>query len=86
MPGFSDSRSEVKSLLAFLDKTKVDMIQWRNLNYDPAEYFRKLKVRVDREDMLGIRELIHTVKDKYPHLMHGYFNPSKSRIRRSRIA
>ena len=83
MPGFTDSVKETRALEKFLDKTKVDMIQWRNLNYDPNAYFRKLKLSVKRQDMIGVRELIQRVKLGYPHLMHGYFNPSKMRIKRA---
>jgi pyruvate-formate lyase-activating enzyme len=84
MPGFTDSRQEMKALFRFLEKTDVDMIQWRNLNYDPAAYFRKLKVVVKREDMVGVGELIRAVREEFPELMYGYFNPSKRRIRRAR--
>lgn len=82
MPGFNDWRKEARAFVSFLGKTKVDMVQWRNLNYDPREYFRDLKLFVRREDLIGIKNLISMVKKKYPKLMHGYFNPSKARIRR----
>ncbi len=84
MPGFTDSWQEVKELLDFIERTTIDMIQWRNLNYDPQAYFRKLKISVARDDMIGVDELVDIVKRKYPNLMHGYFNPSKGRIRRVR--
>ena len=83
MPGFTDSRREVEALFRFLGKIDIDMIQWRNLNYDPIAYFRKLKIRVKREEMMGVDTLIRAVKQEYPRLMHGYFNPSKARIRRA---
>jgi len=38
-PGFTDSIQEIKSLINFIKKTRIDMIQWRNLNIDP-EYYR----------------------------------------------
>ncbi len=84
MPGFNDSRPEVNALRRFLDKRGADMIQWRNLNYDPLRYFRRLRVFVKREEMMGIDTLIGMVKDEYPGMMHGYFNPSKGRMRRHR--
>ncbi len=85
MPGFTDSREEMNALLGTLDKAKIDMIQWRNLNYDPAAYFRKLRIRVNRGDMVGIDTLIRKVDEEYPVVMNGYFNPSKGRIRRVRV-
>lgn len=82
IPGFTDSRGEVQALFRFLEKYNIDMIQWRNLNYDPLAYFRKLKILVKRKDMIGIDTLIRMVKKEYPRLMHGYFNPSRRRIAR----
>ncbi len=83
MPGFTDALRETKALSGFLKKTGVDMIQWRNLNYDPLAYFKRLKISVKREDMTGIAALIRNVKKTNPRLMHGYFNPSRERIRRA---
>ena len=84
MPGFSDYRKEVESLLRFLERTKVDMVQWRNLNYDPMVYFRTLKLKQNRSDMIGIKELIRKVKKERPDLMQGYFNPSKRRMQKAK--
>lgn len=82
MPGFTDMRDEAEHLRRFLDKTGIDMIQWRNLNYDPREYFRRLNLETDPGDMTGMRELISGIRKEYPRLMHGYFNPSKGRMKR----
>ena len=58
------------------------MIQWRNLNYDPLAYFKKLKLSVKKEDMIGVKTLIGRVKKEFPRVMHGYFNPSRARMRK----
>ena len=84
MPGFTDSRKEADALLSFLDRNSVDMIQWRNLNYDPLMYFKKLRINVKYEDTIGIDNVISMVKKEYPNIMHGYFNPSRGRIRRAK--
>jgi len=60
------------------------MIQWRNLNYDPRAYFRLLKFRPDAGALLGMKGLIEGLKKDYPHIMTGYFNPSRRRISRFR--
>ena len=82
MPGFTDLRDEADSFLSFLGRMDVDMVQWRNLNYDPLAYFRRLKIRPEREDMIGMETLINLVKQKYPDVIGGYFNPSKNRMKR----
>ncbi len=84
MPGFNDSRGEAEAFLRFIEKTGVDMIQWRNLNYDPRAYFEELGENVRRKDMIGMDTLIKTVHKKFPRLMKGYFNPSRGRMRRFR--
>lgn len=86
MPGFTDSREESGELIRFLGRTGIDMIQWRNLNFDPDAYRRKLKISVPKEEMEGVRELIKHVHDRFPEVMKGYFNPSRGRIRRFRRA
>ena len=82
MPGLTDSAGEVKSLRRFLDDMDIDMIQWRNLNYDPLAYFRELGLKVSPSEMTGVGNVIGMVKKEYPGVMHGYFNPSKRRVRR----
>lgn len=82
IPGFTDSRKEADAFLRFLGKTNADMIQWRNLNYDPLAYFKKLKLSVKKEDMIGVKTLIGRVKKEFPRVMHGYFNPSRARMRK----
>jgi MoaA/NifB/PqqE/SkfB family radical SAM enzyme len=77
MPGFTDSIDEVSSLEKLIGKYKVDMIQWRNLNYDPVKYFSEIQAMVKREDVLGIRNVMKSLKVKYPKLRYGYFNPWK---------
>jgi wyosine [tRNA(Phe)-imidazoG37] synthetase (radical SAM superfamily) len=82
MPGFTDSAAESKAFRRFLEKAKIDMVQWRNLNYDPELYFRQMGERPLLKELIGVKELILSIKKDFPLLMHGYFNPSKARIRR----
>ncbi|MBF0200512.1 MAG: radical SAM protein, partial [Desulfamplus sp.] len=37
-PGVTDSEMEFRALKKFLKEFPVDMIQWRNMNYDPLSY------------------------------------------------
>ena len=80
MPGFSDSFIEFNALRDFLHRCKVDMIQWRNLNYDPVRYFKVMRADLQASELIGMRQLILSVKKEFPHLISGYFNPSKRRI------
>jgi pyruvate-formate lyase-activating enzyme len=39
MPGFTDTQAEADALVAFLKRHPINMIQWRNLNFDPIRYW-----------------------------------------------
>ena len=73
MPGFTDSLSEVESLISFLDRYPVSMIQTRNMNIDPDYYFEKIGFK--DEDSTGIRNLIKMLREKYKNIRLGYYNP-----------
>lgn len=75
MPGFTDLDVEYKALGALIQKTGIDMIQWRNLNYDPLRYFELLNLRPDSFEMLGIRQEMELLNKQFPKLRMGYFNP-----------
>lgn len=81
IPGFTDSRSEFDAFKSLIGKYNVEMVQWRNLNYDPLRYFKELRIKVRPPELLGMREVIRALKKAYPHIMMGYFNPSKARMR-----
>ncbi|MBF0493976.1 MAG: radical SAM protein, partial [Candidatus Omnitrophica bacterium] len=82
VPGFTDLKNEADALFDFIHKNRVDMIQWRNLNYDPMDYFRKMKITPARGEMIGVDVLINSVHKEFPRLLKGYFNPSRRRVRR----
>ncbi|MCX5679998.1 MAG: radical SAM protein [Candidatus Omnitrophica bacterium] len=75
MPGFTDLKDEYGALRKLVSKTGVDMIQWRNLNYDPIRYFKLLKVRPVEDEMIGIKQEMELLKKEFPKLRMGYFNP-----------
>jgi len=75
MSGFTDSRAEFDSLKGLIEKLKFDMIQWRNLNYDPLRYFREMRVSVKRPEILGMRAIMDALKEDFPRLKAGYYNP-----------
>ncbi|HOP61906.1 MAG TPA: radical SAM protein [Spirochaetota bacterium] len=72
-PGFTDSVSEVESLYSFLEKFPVNMIQTRNMNIDPDYFFDRINFQ--DEDAIGIRNLIDEIRQKYPSVRLGYYNP-----------
>jgi len=77
MPGFTDSKDECACLRKFIEAYKIDMIQWRNLNFDPLHYFQIIRYPVNPSDMIGVRQLIMSLKKTFPGLKMGYYNPPK---------
>lgn len=78
-PGFTDSEQETEALLSFIETTQIDMIQWRNLNFDPRLYIRLMDQTLDNGNPVGMEILMDKVSKAFPHLIHGYFNPPVKR-------
>nr|NJM01815.1 radical SAM protein [Desulfobacula sp.] len=76
-PGFTDSEKEAAAFLEFAGTTGIDMIQWRNLNFDPNHYFRIMKAVEDPGRPLGMETVMKRISERFPKLRHGYFNPPK---------
>jgi pyruvate-formate lyase-activating enzyme len=73
-PGFTDQESEWQSLRKLISETGLDLIQMRNLNIDPEWYIDLLGVDL-KEKKLGMSRLIAMLRDEFPDLKLGYFNP-----------
>jgi len=74
LPGFTDREDELKALCRFLEETRVDLIQMRNLNIDPEWYLKSLEIPKG-EKAMGILQWMNRLKDSFPDLRFGYFNP-----------
>ena len=74
-PGFTDSREESAALTGFIDECNIDMIQWRNLNFDPKKYCELMEATAPGGEPLGMETIIKRLSQRFPHLIHGYFNP-----------
>ena len=85
MPGFTDTEGEAQALEDFIPAHRVDMIQWRNLNYDPYQYFRDLKLSGSDQNFIGMSVLQERLHQKFPGVLMGYFNPKKILLERGRI-
>jgi len=79
-PGFTDCPEEASALLSFLRARPVHMIQWRNLNFDPLRYWKAMSQACPCGPPLGMKTLLSMVRDAFPALRHGYFNPPKEQF------
>jgi pyruvate-formate lyase-activating enzyme len=79
-PGMTDSVAEYEALRKLIIDTDLCMIQWRNFNIDPDWYLGKIGV-IDSGEILGVKQLMQLLKEEFPNLKYGYFNPPIERIK-----
>jgi len=79
-PGMTDSVAEYNALRKLINETGLKMIQWRNFNIDPDWYLGKIGV-TDTGECLGVNQLMKLIREEFPELKFGYFNPPMERIK-----
>jgi len=79
-PGMTDSVEEYEALRRLIHETGLNMIQWRNFNIDPDWYLGKIGV-TDTGEFLGVKQLMELIREEFPQLKFGYFNPPIERIK-----
>ena len=75
LPGFTDSTKEFEALCVLLSSLQPDRIQLRNLNMDPEWYLQSIDFGKSISSM-GMRNWIDKIKNNFPKLQLGYYNPS----------
>lgn len=78
-PGMTDNIEEYEALRKLIIETDLCMIQWRNFNIDPDWYLEKINVP-DTGECMGVKQMMELLREEFPHLKFGYFNPSMERI------
>jgi pyruvate-formate lyase-activating enzyme len=79
-PGMTDSIAEYEALRELIRGTGLSMIQWRNFNIDPDWYLGKIGV-TDTGECMGVKQMMELLREEFPQLRFGYFNPPMERIR-----
>jgi len=75
LPGFTDDPEESAALTELIDSCRPDLIQLRNLNMDP-EYYLQVVKHSPASPPLGILNWLDQLRDRFPKLQFGYFNPA----------
>ncbi|MGJ7033114.1 radical SAM protein [Niabella hirudinis] len=78
-PGMTDSIAEYEALRKLIRETDLKMIQWRNFNIDPDWYLGKIGVS-ETGEFMGVKQLMDLIREEFPHLKYGYYNPPMERI------
>jgi pyruvate-formate lyase-activating enzyme len=79
-PGFTDSPQEVEALIRFLQQYPINMIQWRNLNFDPLRYWKEMNAVATHGEPIGMEKMIIRIRNQFSNLKFGYFNPPKEKF------
>jgi pyruvate-formate lyase-activating enzyme len=79
-PGMTDTEGEYEALRKVIKETNLKMIQWRNFNIDPDWYLGKMGI-TEPMDVFGIRNMLDMLREEFPNLKYGYFNPPMERIK-----
>jgi len=79
-PGMTDSVLEYEALRQTIMDTNLNMIQWRNFNIDPDWYLGKIGV-TETGECLGMKQMMELLRDEFPQLKFGYYNPPIERIK-----
>ncbi len=72
-PGLTDEEEEFEALSEII-ALGVDFIQLRNHAIDPLWYLKRLGFKPTNK-VLGVKELVHRLAQRFPRLRFGYFNP-----------
>ncbi len=75
-PGFTDREEEVEGLIDLIKRTRLDLVQMRNLNIDPDLYIEAM----GRGSGMGISKMMDVLKKEFASLQFGYFNRTKGII------
>ncbi|MEJ7828679.1 MAG: radical SAM protein, partial [Segetibacter sp.] len=79
-PGMTDSVEEYEALRKVIAQTGLKMIQWRNFNIDPDWYLGKINAS-DTGECIGVKQLQELIREEFPGIKYGYFNPPIERIK-----
>jgi pyruvate-formate lyase-activating enzyme len=79
-PGMIDREREVEALLTFVQETKLNLIQLRNLNIDPEVLLPRMPDFNTWGKALGMRQMIATLKRECPQVEIGNFSRPIRRV------
>ncbi len=96
-PGFTDTAEEMEALERIVTEYRVDMIQTRNLNFDPEIYMEEMaavKGTAGEEGAggsglsgargIGMAGWISWARSRFPWIKLGYFNPPREEMEKYR--
>ncbi len=77
LPGVNDSLEETEAMIRFVREYDVNMIQLRNLNFDPDLLLPD--IRLPQGEILGVVNMLERFQREVPQLLIGNHNPYRPR-------
>ncbi|MNR23985.1 hypothetical protein D3C85_1410390 [compost metagenome] len=71
-PGVTDREEEIEAMIEFARRTKLRLIQWRNLNIDPESYLGLIPKA--KGDILGMKQAIEIFQEELPDVVMGSYS------------
>jgi len=81
-PGVTDTQPELDALSAWIEEAGIDMVQLRNLNLDPEVYLATVAAAGPLAEPMGVIPWLEALRDRFPDLTFGYFNPPRRKMLR----
>ncbi|MDO7908667.1 radical SAM protein [Paenibacillus sp. JX-17] len=70
-PGVTDREEEIEAMIDFAKRTKLRLIQMRNLNIDPESYLELIPPA--QGDILGMKQMLDIYREELPDVVIGSF-------------
>lgn len=70
-PGVTDREEEIEAMIEFAKRTKLKLIQMRNLNIDPESYLELIPPA--QGDILGMKQMLEIYREELPDVVIGSY-------------
>lgn len=70
-PGVTDREEEIEAMIEFAKRTKLKLIQMRNLNIDPESYLELIPTA--QGEILGMKQMLEIYREELPDVVIGSY-------------
>jgi molybdenum cofactor biosynthesis enzyme MoaA len=74
-PGITDQKEEVAALVKIIERTRPNLVHFKNLNIDPQLYLKAMGS--PSRPGIGIKKAKELLAKEFPYLQFGYYNRTR---------
>jgi pyruvate-formate lyase-activating enzyme len=74
-PGITDQKEEVAALVKIIERTRPNLVHFKNLNIDPQLYLKAMGS--PSRPGIGIKKVKELLAKEFPYLQFGYYNRTR---------